>query len=91
MLTESEALATLDRINLWLNTKGGPVTQLFPSTHLDLPEGQFSTYIEGWYYDEMYGMCAVSQAILNGEITLPPHVQHGMYSHCEMYFYSDRI
>lgn len=87
-MTESDSTATEIRINDWLAEQGGPIVKMFPHDHLELPEGYFSTYIEGWYHDEMYGMYAVSEAILNGELLLPPNVQHEMYSHCEMYFYS---
>ena len=87
-MKHSEALDTIDRINLWLNAQGGPTVKLFEHDHLDLPVGYYSTYIEGWYYDDMYGMYAVSEAILNGEITLPPNVSHEMFSHIEMYFYT---
>lgn len=87
-MKHSEALATLDRVNLWLDRKGGPVVPLFTNDHLDLPEGFYSTYIEGWYVGDLYGMQAVSEAILNGEILLPPNVSHEMFSHCEMYFFT---
>lgn len=87
-MTESESTATEIRINDWLAEQGGPIVKMFPHDHLELPEGYFSTYIEGWYHDDMYGMQAVSEAILIGELLLPPYVQHEMFSHCEMYFYT---
>lgn len=87
-MTESDSTATEIRINDWLAEQGGPIVKMFPHDHLELPEGHFSTYIEGWYHDDMYGMYAVSEAILNGEITLPPNVSHEMFSHIEMYFYT---
>lgn len=87
-MTESDSTATAICINDWLAEQGGPIVKMFPHDHLELPEGHFSAYIEGWYHDGMYGMYAVSEAILNGELLLPPNVQHEMYSHCEMYFYT---
>lgn len=78
---------TAIRINDWLAKQGGPIITMFDHSHLELPPLHFSTYIEGWYVGEQYGMQAVSEAIQDGSILLPPNVAHEMYSHCEMYFY----
>lgn len=88
-VTTFEIASTIDRINLWLASKNGPVVESFPHTHLVLPENHFSTFIEGWYLGELYGMQAVSEAIMEGEITLPTGIRHEMFSHCEMYFYKE--
>lgn len=88
MNTETEN-KVIKAVSAWVTEQGGPDLEFFPHDHLDLPEGCISTYIEGWYPDDIYGMLAVSEAISEGVIQLPEGVYHEMYSHVEMYFYED--
>ena len=63
---------------------------LFDYTHLELTEGSWSTYMEGWYDGErdMYWTSVVAEALFEGDkIKLPEGVYFAIYSSVEMYFY----
>lgn len=64
---------------------------LFDHNHLELSEGSWSTYMEGWYdYEhDMYWTSVVAEEIFEGRIALPEGVYFEIYSPAEMYFYGD--
>lgn len=63
----------------------------YPHTHLDLSDRVlFSTYAEGVYTPAGdYLISALSEDILSGKLVLPEGVYHELYSHVEIYFYTD--
>lgn len=84
----------LNRVQTYVKTKYKEdiALPLMDSDHLELPEGMFSTYLEGVYvpdHEGTYMITAIGRAILDGLIKLPNGVHAELYSHVELYFYEN--